>query len=292
MSWRGFEHTLLFYGKPLVAVRLPDGRPAVSIRSLCENMQLDRKAQVRRIQRTAPIATDLVHNVVIDLGTGGGPQPSQVLVLRSLAYWLTGIDHKRTRSEMQDEILKYQVEAVDALYTWAGQRPRALPAPTEQQTIESSSSTAIARHEGVSIVPMEEPGPEATHRERATYHELMSVWHRHQADQHAQKWRDEVDTRIEEQEARIEAREAVTNLIPDILERLGPETLTQDHQEQVRQYVKRLHLATGKPYPTLYDELKMVFEKPRYQELLEDEWSQVEQWFLIQIERAQGKYRR
>ena len=52
---------------------------------------------------------------------------------------------------------------------------------------------------------MEEPRPEATHRERATYHELMSVWHRHQADQHAQAWRDEVDARIEEQEFRIEA---------------------------------------------------------------------------------------
>ena len=48
-------------------------------------MQLDRKAQVRRIPRTAPIATDLVQNVIIDLGTGGGPQPSQVLALRSLA---------------------------------------------------------------------------------------------------------------------------------------------------------------------------------------------------------------
>lgn len=42
-------NTLMFYGKPLVVIRLPDGRPAVSIRSLCENMQLDRKAQVRRI---------------------------------------------------------------------------------------------------------------------------------------------------------------------------------------------------------------------------------------------------
>src|SRR5215471_5221477 len=86
-----YVHTLMFYGKPIVAVRLPDERPAVSIRSLCENMQLDRKAQVRRIQRTAPIRSDLIPNVMIDLGTGGSPQPSQVLVLRSLAYWLTGI---------------------------------------------------------------------------------------------------------------------------------------------------------------------------------------------------------
>ncbi len=284
-------NTLMFYGKPLVVIRLPDGRPAVSIRSLCENMQLDRKAQVRRIQRTAPIASDLVSNVVIDLDTGGGPQNSQVLALRSLAYWLTGIDHKRTRSELQDEILKYQIEAVDALYTWAGQRPRVLPASTEQQQIEANSSATIARPESLSIVPIEEPGPEATHHERASYHELMSIWHRHQADVHAQAWRSEVNIRIEEQETRIEAREAVTNLIPDILERLGPATLTSQHQSRVRGYVKRLHEVSGKPYATIHDDLRVAFEKPRYQEILEDEWPQVEQWFLIQIERAQGRRR-
>lgn len=36
------QDTILFYGKPLVVVRLPDGRPAVVVRSLCDNMQLDR----------------------------------------------------------------------------------------------------------------------------------------------------------------------------------------------------------------------------------------------------------
>lgn len=283
------EHTLLFYGKPLVVVRLPDGRPAVSIRSLCENMQLDRKAQVRRIKRTAPIATDLVQNVMIDLGTGGGPQPSQVLALRSLAYWLTGIDHKRTRPEMQDEILKYQVEAVDALYTWAGQRPRALPGPTEQQMIESSSSTAIARPESIALVPMEEPRPEATHRERATYHELMSVWHRHQADQHAQAWRDEVDARIEEQEFRIEAREAVTNLIPEILDRLGPQLLTPAHQRQVQTLAHQLSQLTNKSYATIYDDLKTAFRVAKYSDVPEDQWTDLDQWFKVQIERARTR---
>lgn len=289
------EGALMFYGKPLIVVTLPDGRPAVSIRSLCENMELDRKAQVRRIRRTAPIAGDLVANVRIH--TGGGGQAVQVLVLRSLAYWLTGIDHKRTRPVMQAEILKYQCEAVDALYTWAAQRPRALPASAEAQLIEAPD-TAIARPGGGAvIVPMEEPGAAATHHEKAVYHEMMSVWHRHQADQHAQAWRTEtqdriteVQDRIQEQEARLEAREAVTDLIPEILDRLGPETISVEQQRQLQAYVRKLHELTGKPYGTIYDELKTVFERPRYQEIRADEWPQVKHWFESQIERAkQGR---
>jgi P22_AR N-terminal domain len=286
--------TLIFYGKPLVAVRLPDERPAVSIRSLCENMQLDRKAQVRRIQRTAPIAGDLVQNVMIDLGTGGGPQPSQVLVLRSLSYWLTGIDHKRVRQELQDEILKYQCEAVDTLYQWASQHPRALPAPAkEQQVVEAASTkTAIAVRESTSsvvLVPIDEPSQEATHSERAAYHELMSVWHRRQADLHAQAWRAEVDTRIEDQESRIEAREAVTDLIPEIIERLGPELISAQQQRQVQVYVDQLSKATGKHSATVHNDLKTAFERPSYRELRADEWPQVVNWFTVQIERAKKK---
>jgi P22_AR N-terminal domain len=265
-------HTWLFYGKPLVAVRLSDGRPAVSIRSLCSNMELDRKAQVRRIKRTAPIAGDLVENVVIDLQTGGGPQPSQVLVLRSLAYWLTGIDHKRTRPEMQDEILKYQCEAVDALYMWAGgQRTRALPAPEGPQVIEApGSSTAIVeqtRADSTILAPIDEPGPGASVRERAAYHERMSVWHRYQADLHAQAWRADVEARIEDQEARLESREAVVQLIPEILDRLGPEKINGEQQTSIRGMVKRLVELSGTPYQTVYWELAQAFHAPRYDEI-------------------------
>ncbi len=281
-------HTLIFYGKPLVAVRLPDGRPAVSIRSLCLNMQLDRKAQVRRIQRTAPIAPDLVQNVMIDLGTGGGAQPSQVLVLRSLAYWLTGIDPKRTRLEVQEEVLRYQCEAVDALYTWASQRPRALPAPTaEPQVIEApGTSTAIAARPapgGAVLAPIEEPGPEATHHQKAAYHELMSVWHRHQADLHAQAWRVEVSVRIEDHEARMEAKEALTDLIPDILERLGPPRITVRQQNLIQKYVSLLHQATGQHQQTIFAALKTRFRVPRYDEIPLSEWPTVVNWFKRQL---------
>ena len=33
------QQTLNFYGKPIVVVRLPDGRPAVILNVLCDNLQ-------------------------------------------------------------------------------------------------------------------------------------------------------------------------------------------------------------------------------------------------------------
>ena len=35
------QHTLTFYGKPIIVVRLPDGRPGVVLRFLCENLHID-----------------------------------------------------------------------------------------------------------------------------------------------------------------------------------------------------------------------------------------------------------
>ena len=93
-------------------------------------------------------------------------------------------------------------------------------------------------------------------------------------------------------EVRIESNEAISRLLPEIIERLGPETITSAHHQKVKTLAKQLHLATAKPYPTIYDELKTVFEKGRIEDLLEEEWGQVENWFRGQIERAKGKLRR
>jgi hypothetical protein len=35
------QQTIMFYGKPVIVVRLPDGRPGVVLRYLCDNLQLD-----------------------------------------------------------------------------------------------------------------------------------------------------------------------------------------------------------------------------------------------------------
>ena len=152
----------------------------------------------------------------------------------------------------------------------------------------ASSLTAIEQpgQGGVILAPVEEPGPEATHRQKAAYHELMSVWHRHQADLHAQAWRAEVDARVEDQEARLEAREAVVQLIPEILDRLGPEKINGSQQTNIRGMVKRLVEISGIPYQSVYWELAQAFQAPRYDEILASQYPAVCQWFKRRIEAA------
>lgn len=275
------QHTINFYGKPIVVVRLPDGRPAVVMRYLCDNMQLDRSSQIRRIQRTKAIAEDLV-NVMVQ--TKSAVQKMPALILRSVPYWLLGIDPGRARPEMQEEILHYQKEAVDVLYAWA-QAPRAVARPTQLMPTEGS------------LKPMSrpvQPSPAAPADEWATYHEQMALFYR---------WKRTVDTRLDtvdlrlgeveqrqdEMESRVEGMEEVVRLVPEILERLGPQKIIEKHQQQVRAYVHQLSQATGNHSSTIYTDLYTAFSVPRYQELQEEDWPQLEQWFRGQLERAKRK---
>ena len=90
-------------------------------------------------------------------------------------------------------------------------------------------------------------------------------------------------------ESRLEGLEAITDLIPDILDRLPPQTLTPAQQQQVRTYVKVLSEKTGKPYATIWEEFKMAFEVARYQDTPQEEWDKVVNWFRVQMDKAKGR---
>lgn len=55
------QQTLIFHGKPIIVVRLADGRPGVVLRFLCENMGLEPRAQIRRIRSTEAITDDFAY---------------------------------------------------------------------------------------------------------------------------------------------------------------------------------------------------------------------------------------
>src|SRR6266699_1353776 len=121
------QQTITFRNKPLVVVRLPDGRPGVVLRWICQNLHIDPAAQVARIKRTEIIAGDLVS---VQVQTEGGFQTMPTLVLDAAPYWLATIDTKRDKDQAQRlEILHYQKEAVAALFAWASS-PRTIAAPT------------------------------------------------------------------------------------------------------------------------------------------------------------------
>lgn len=252
------QQTLVFYGKPIIVVRFPDGRPGVVLRFLCENLQIDAAAQTQRIRRTEAIAEDLVFALV---ETGGGSQRMAVLILHAVPFWLAGIDPKRVREEIRPEILRYQREVVDVLYVWA-QSPKAVTAPQGLVPAEPISKPEV---------PADDAGLAAWR----DYYRQMLLWIDWQQDIEA--WRGSV-------ESRLEGLEEVTNLIPEILERLGPHTLTSEHQRAIQKYIQHMHELTGKPYGTLYESLKAAFGVPRYADIPDRDWPQVVQWFRVQLE--------
>jgi hypothetical protein len=256
------QDTLTFNGKPLLVVRLPDGRAGVVLRWICENLNVFPEGQIRRIRRTEPLANDLVY---VQVQTDGGPQSMATLVLHGVAYWLATIDTRRMdkADPRRAEILAYQRDAVDALYAWAS-TPRTIAAPTNLVPAEP-------------ITKPSRPAPDASIEEWMMYHQQMLQVLQWQRD--IETWRGSVEGRLEGLEA----------IIPDILDRLPPTTLTPAHQNQVKFYVQQLHQATGKHQATIYSDLYTAFSVPRYQEIPEEEWNKVENWFQVQIERAKGK---
>ena len=107
------------------------------------------------------------------------------------------------------------------------------------------------------------------------YHRQMVAWIDWQHD--IETWRGSV-------ESRLEGLEEVTNLIPEILERLGPPTLTPDHQRAVQKYVQHMHELSGRPYGTVYESLKAAFGVARYADIPDQDWPRVVQWFRVQVE--------
>ena len=183
------QDTIIFNGKPLVVVRLPDGRPGVVLRWICENLHIGQKAQVERIKRTEVIADDLVY---VQVQTGGGFQTMATLVLDSVAYWLATIETRRMEKDdpKRLEILAYQRRAVTALFTWA----------SSQKAVATPSNLVPSEP----IIEPARPAPDASLDDWIEYHRQMTT---------VLEWRRDVDEWRGGVEKRIGGLETVTSAI-------------------------------------------------------------------------------
>jgi len=256
------QDSILFHGEQIVAVRLADGRICVVLRWICESLNLQPGGQVRRIERTAATASELVR---VRIQTGGGRQTMSAITLRGFSPGVLGIHPNEVKSDnpVEDQriralVVAYQEEAKDVLYEHFVNKHRVgLPAPTDVVPAEPITKPAA----------LAEDAPLAAWRE---YYQRMLALIEWQID--IEQWRGGVETRLEHVEA-------MTDLIPEILERLGPETLTPAHQRRVQVYVQQLSKVSGKHSGTIHSDLKTGFDVPRYQDIPESEWDKVEQWF-------------
>src|SRR6266849_3795925 len=194
-----------FDGYPVIGVRLLDGRIGASLRDMCDAMKIDRPSQVQRIRGDETIADSLVS---AQIQTRGGPQTADFLTAWAIPYWLTGVELSRIKDEKKRQaILLFKRKAADVLYQHFSQR-KALPEPSR------------------TIVPAEPmpPAPDAHALAWAEYHRQMAAFY---------QWKAATDTRIDvleekqvEMESQLDEHRRVLAFIPEILERLGPETLT------------------------------------------------------------------
>jgi hypothetical protein len=131
------------------------------------------------------------------------------------------------------------------------------------------------------------PTPDASLMDWADYYEKLAALYRQQAaiETHLVA----VDGRLDSMQDELESIHAVVSILPELLERLGPLTLTPDHQVGVKEYVKRLHDAGGFSYGQIYSELNSGFRVGSYSQIPDDAWSAIEDWFTRRIDAAQRR---
>ncbi len=85
-------------------------------------------------------------------------------------------------------------------------------------------------------------------------------------------------------------------MLPELLERLGPERLKPErlkpeHQALVKRWVQELHTLAGYAYGSIYGDLNSIVHVGKFSDILETDWERVEQWFTLRIEAAKKRSR-
>jgi hypothetical protein len=266
------QDIVTLFDAPIVAVLLPDGRIGATLASLCDALGLTQNSQARRIRMDDVLADELLP-VLID--TTKGAQSLGVLTAWAIPLWLTGLHTSRIAEDKRAAILAYKREAANALYRHFS---------TVQQIAPPSSL--------VPAEPIERPitpGDDATLEAWRGYHQAMIAWLDWQSDMVA--WRSETDARLDGLQSEMESLHEVVRLIPELLERMGPATLSPEHQATVQAMVKRLHDVSGYAFATIYTDLNQSFRVGKYSDIPDASWPDVSAWFSARIAAAERRGR-
>ena len=97
----------------------------------------------------------------------------------------------------------------------------------------------------------------------------------------------EHDEQIGELHSRMESLEEGQRLIPELLARLGPQTLTPEHQATVKAMAGRLHDLAGYGFAAIYSDLNATFHVGKYGDIPDAQWAEISAWFQQRIAAAQ-----
>lgn len=282
---------ILFYGYPVTAVRLPDGRIGAVLRNMCDALKLTRQPQIRRIREDDTIANSLV---LAEVQTKGGFQVTDVLTAWAIPSWLHGIQPSRVAPEKREAIQAFRTKAADVLYAYFSQPRTTALIPSETQVSPAfSSSTTLSEPT--------KPDTSASDTEWANYYEQMARYYRWKetVDLHLSnvdqkldgvfQRQEKLEQRQDTMESRVEGVEYFMRFIPDLIEQVGLKTLSSEHQGTVQALVKRLHDLTGIHQGSIYTDLRQSFHVGKYSDIPDDQWEEVTHWFSTRIQAAEKK---
>jgi hypothetical protein len=147
-----------------------------------------------------------------------------------------------------------------------------------------------AAHVATAVAAVEKPAEEAPALAWAEYYERLAALYRRQAAYEARLTI--VEARQDRLEDRMESVEEVSRLLPEILERLGPQTLSPEHQATVKAMAGRLHEDAGYSFATIYSDLNAAFHVGRYSDIPDAQWAEVAVWFQRRITAAEKRHNR
>lgn len=264
------QEVISLFDSFIVAVSLPDGRVGATLASLCDALGLTQPSQSRRIRTDEVLADELVS---VAIHTNNGTQVASVLTAWAIPLWLTGVHITRLAESKRAAIRAFKKQAANVLYEHFSHLklppPPAMLVPSE---------------------PIEKPtypDESAGWDERRKYHRDMVTWLDWQTDIAA--WQKDTNNRLDGLESEVESIHEVVRLVPELLERMGPATLSPEHMRSVQALAKRLHEIGGFTFASIYGELNDAFHVGKYDQIPEASWEEVNRWFATRINAAERR---
>jgi P22_AR N-terminal domain len=258
------QENIAFHGQNIVAVRLADGRICVILRWVCESLRLQPGGQVRRIERTASTADELVR---VKVQTPGGKQTMPAITLKGFPVWILTISPGEVEDEQLKElIIAYQTEAKDALYKYFINKRRFV-LPESQAVIPAEP------------IKPDVPQPEASSDIWIKYHQQMIQWY---------QWKQNMEARVQKVEQRQDNTEARVGKLEKIVDSILPHVggLSSAHRATAKEMVDQISKISGTAHRYIWSDLNKVFHVAAYSDIQDEKWAEVQKWLQQRLDTA------
>lgn len=148
------RETVRVGGYALLAARLEDGRIVVELPPVCEALDLNERAQVRRIRQSVALASEFV--TIAD----DGDERVAALTLRALPLWLASLSVPHIAEELRPLLRTLQLEAAETIgerFAWRNTIPLLATLPTPPRLNHAEPSEVSVQDAPEAPPPPDDP---------------------------------------------------------------------------------------------------------------------------------------